>query len=78
MIDALDSLYLMGLPDEFGRAVAAVAQLDWANTTYAAQINVFETTIRYLGGLLSGLRPQRRGGAAAQGRGARRHVVPRF
>jgi mannosyl-oligosaccharide alpha-1,2-mannosidase len=52
MIDALDTLYIMGLRDEFDFAAAAVAQLDWANTTYRS-VNVFETTIRHLGGLLS-------------------------
>lgn len=52
MIDALDTLYIMGLRDEFTFAAATIAQLDWANTTYRS-INVFETTIRHLAGLLS-------------------------
>lgn len=52
MIDALDTLYIMGLQDEFNFAAQTIAQLDWANTTYR-DINVFETTIRHLGGLLS-------------------------
>ncbi|KAB5549548.1 family 47 glycosyl hydrolase [Coniochaeta sp. 2T2.1] len=52
MIDALDTLYIMGLRDEFDFAAGTIAQLDWANTTYH-EINVFETTIRHLGGLLS-------------------------
>ncbi|KAH8905752.1 glycoside hydrolase family 47 protein [Coniochaeta sp. PMI_546] len=52
MIDALDTLYIMGLQDEFNLAAETIAQLDWANTTYR-DINVFETTIRHLGGLLS-------------------------
>lgn len=52
MIDALDTLYIMGLRDEFDFATQTIAQLDWANSTYR-DINVFETTIRHLGGLLS-------------------------
>ena len=52
MIDALDTLYIMGLRDEFTFAAGTIAQLDWANTTYR-DINVFETTIRHMGGLLS-------------------------
>lgn len=51
MIDALDTMYIMGLQDEFSFAAATVAQLDWANTTYTS-INVFESTIRLLGGLI--------------------------
>ena len=52
LVDSLDTLWIMGLPDEFDQAAAAAAQLDWANTTETAA-NLFETTIRHLGGLLS-------------------------
>jgi mannosyl-oligosaccharide alpha-1,2-mannosidase len=52
LVDSLDTLWIMDLKDEFyTAAAAAAAQLDWANTTDTA-INVFETTIRHLGGLL--------------------------
>ncbi|AEO65097.1 087370f7-07de-420c-a5bf-ba3c0a36ffff [Thermothielavioides terrestris] len=51
LVDSLDTLWIMGLEDEFYVAAAAAAQLDWANTTETA-VNVFETTIRHLGGLL--------------------------
>ncbi len=51
MIDALDTLWLMGMEDEFEEAVEAVASIDF-NTATQLPINVFETTIRYLGGLL--------------------------
>lgn len=51
LVDSLDTLWIMDLTDEFHDAAAAAAQLDWANTTETAA-NVFETTIRYLGGLL--------------------------
>jgi mannosyl-oligosaccharide alpha-1,2-mannosidase len=51
LVDSLDTLWIMDLTDDFHDAAAAAAQLDWANTTDTAA-NVFETTIRYLGGLL--------------------------
>jgi len=52
LVDALDSLWIMGLKDEFRKAVAACEQIDFT-TTETASVNVFETTIRYLGGFLA-------------------------
>ncbi|CAG9949731.1 unnamed protein product [Clonostachys rosea f. rosea IK726] len=52
LVDALDTLWIMGLKDEFRLAVAEVALIDWQSTSQR-KINLFETTIRYLGGLLS-------------------------
>ncbi|CAI0646394.1 unnamed protein product [Colletotrichum noveboracense] len=52
MVDGLDSLWIMGMHDEFRRAVRTVALIDWSNTTESAA-NMFETTIRHLGGLIS-------------------------
>jgi len=52
LVDALDTLYIMGMKEEFVAALPAIGTLDWAETTLTS-INVFETTIRYLGGLLS-------------------------
>jgi mannosyl-oligosaccharide alpha-1,2-mannosidase len=52
VVDALDTLWIMGLESEFNEAVAAVVRLDWSKTE-AGAINIFETTIRHLGGLLS-------------------------
>ena len=52
MIDSLDTLWIMDLKKDFYEGVEAVASLDWANTT-AKEVNLFETTIRHLGGLLS-------------------------
>jgi len=52
LVDSLDTLWIMDLKDDFYDSVAAVAQLDWANTEDTA-CNFFETTIRHLGGLLS-------------------------
>jgi mannosyl-oligosaccharide alpha-1,2-mannosidase len=52
IVDALDTLWIMDLKDDFRDAAAAAAQLDWAHTSDTAA-NLFETTIRHLGGLLS-------------------------
>ena len=52
LVDALDTLWIMGLKDDFRRAVKAVATLDFMSTRDSS-LNLFETTIRYLGGLLS-------------------------
>lgn len=52
VVDSLDTLWIMGLKDEFEEAVVAVGEIDFSDTT-ADTLNVFETTIRYLGGLLA-------------------------
>ncbi|KAI9669567.1 MAG: hypothetical protein M1817_004610 [Caeruleum heppii] len=51
LVDTLDTLWIMDLKDDFGEAVEAIAKIDFT-TTDEDTINVFETTIRYLGGLL--------------------------
>ncbi|GBF63937.1 endoplasmic reticulum mannosyl-oligosaccharide 1,2-alpha-mannosidase [Trichophyton mentagrophytes] len=51
MVDGLDTLWIMGLYDEFAEAVKAIDDIDFNNCT-VDEVNVFETTIRYLGGLL--------------------------
>ncbi|KAL5116842.1 hypothetical protein ACEQ8H_005323 [Pleosporales sp. CAS-2024a] len=52
LVDALDTLWIMGLKEEFEEAVKAVEKIDFT-TTPRADIPLFETTIRYLGGLLA-------------------------
>lgn len=52
LIDALDTLIIMGLDEEFDLALSAVKKIDFS-TSMEPVLNVFETTIRYLGGLLS-------------------------
>ncbi|KAI0876589.1 glycoside hydrolase [Hypoxylon argillaceum] len=52
LVDSLDTLWLIGLKDEFESAVKACDDVDFTTTT-ARDINVFETTIRYLGGFLA-------------------------
>lgn len=51
LVDALDTLWIMGLRDEFEEAAKAVDQIDFT-TSPRNDIPVFETTIRYLGGLV--------------------------
>ena len=52
LVDSLDTLWIMGFGDEFDAAVADVVKIDFSSST-EAELNVFETTIRYLGGFLS-------------------------
>ncbi|CAK7204207.1 hypothetical protein SEUCBS139899_006961 [Sporothrix eucalyptigena] len=52
LVDTLDTLWIMGLHAEFQNAVNAIEQIDFS-TTNLDEVNVFETTIRYLGGFLS-------------------------
>ncbi len=52
LVDALDTLWIMGLKEEFELAVKAVHDIDFT-TTDSDVINVFETTIRYMGGFLA-------------------------
>lgn len=52
IVDALDGLWLMGFKDDFRAAVRFISRIDWSNT-HGETVNVFEVTIRYLGGLLS-------------------------
>ncbi|TGO23281.1 hypothetical protein BPAE_0137g00010 [Botrytis paeoniae] len=52
LVDTLDSLWIMDMHSEFKVAVEAIQAIDFS-TCALEQINVFETTIRYLGGFLS-------------------------
>jgi mannosyl-oligosaccharide alpha-1,2-mannosidase len=52
LVDSLDTLWMMGLRDEFYEAVQAVATIDFGQST-AGTVNTFETCIRYLGGLIA-------------------------
>lgn len=51
LADSLDTLWIAGMKDEFEEAVKAVEELDFG-TSFRKDIPVFETVIRYLGGLL--------------------------
>ena len=52
LVDSLDTLWIMGLKAEFEEAVAATVTIDFTKSQHE-EINVFETTIRYLGGFLA-------------------------
>ncbi|KAG8627645.1 hypothetical protein KVT40_005128 [Elsinoe batatas] len=52
LVDNLDTLWIMGLRDEYNDAVEAALQIRW-DKTVTQELNVFETTIRYLGGFLA-------------------------
>ncbi|KAI8882041.1 glycoside hydrolase family 47 protein [Backusella circina FSU 941] len=49
--DGLDTLLIMNLQDEYDTAINYIKRVDWKNTTSSSK--TFETTIRYLGGLLA-------------------------
>jgi mannosyl-oligosaccharide alpha-1,2-mannosidase len=52
LVDTLDTLWIMGMKEEFEEAVKAVEKIDFT-TTPRASIPLFETTIRYLGGFIA-------------------------
>ena len=52
LVDSLDTLWIMGMKEEFEEAVQAVKNIDFTTTPYRTDIPVFETIIRYLGGLI--------------------------
>ena len=51
LVDSLDTLWIMGMEEEFEEAVEAIAHIDFS-ISQSSMVNVFETTIRYLGGFL--------------------------
>ncbi|ROT40027.1 seven-hairpin glycosidase [Sodiomyces alkalinus F11] len=57
LFDSLDTLWIMGLKDEFYDAATYAAQVDWAAEKTRAEggggFNVLDTTVRHLAGLLS-------------------------
>lgn len=52
LIDALDTLWIIGAKDEFESAIKDVEMINFGYTALE-KINVFETNIRHLGGLLA-------------------------
>ncbi|KAG1223028.1 hypothetical protein G6F35_004919 [Rhizopus arrhizus] len=50
MVDSLSTMLVMGLDDEFDQVLSFIEEIDFKVDT---DISVFETIIRYLGGLLS-------------------------
>ncbi|KAI0394417.1 glycoside hydrolase family 47 protein [Xylariaceae sp. FL0594] len=52
LVDSLDTLWIMGMEDEFKKAMTEVEKIDFT-ISKRSEIPVFETTIRYLGGLIA-------------------------
>ncbi|MCJ1404258.1 hypothetical protein MMC11_007483 [Xylographa trunciseda] len=52
LVDTLDTLWIMGMEEEFQQAALAVGEIDFT-TSIRSDIPLFETTIRYLGGLIA-------------------------
>ena len=52
LVDSLDTMWIMGLEEDFVEATNALNEIDFT-TSNRGGIPVFETTIRYLGGLVS-------------------------
>lgn len=52
-VDALDTLLIMGLMDEYKYALEATYSIKFADLESECVINLFETTIRHLGGLMA-------------------------
>lgn len=52
LVDSLDTLWMMGLKKEFQEATKAVAEIDFT-ASIRNDIPLFETVIRYLGGLIA-------------------------
>src|SRR6266498_1737629 len=51
IVDALDTMWIMDLKDEFNESRDFVSKLNFTNSD--SETNVFETIIRYLGGFIS-------------------------
>ncbi|KAJ7064868.1 glycoside hydrolase family 47 protein [Mycena amicta] len=53
IVDALPTIWIMGLESDFVEAVNFSSHIDFSKSQTSDTVSVFETTIRYLGGLLS-------------------------
>ncbi|TFK34475.1 glycoside hydrolase family 47 protein [Crucibulum laeve] len=53
IVDALSTMNIMGLNDLFNEGVNFSSKIDFSHSQTSDTVSVFETTIRYLGGLLS-------------------------
>ncbi|SJL03895.1 related to Mannosyl-oligosaccharide alpha-1,2-mannosidase precursor [Armillaria ostoyae] len=53
IVDAMSTMYVMGLDDLLDEAVTYAGTIDFSSSKTSDHVSVFETTIRYLGSLLS-------------------------
>jgi mannosyl-oligosaccharide alpha-1,2-mannosidase len=52
-VDSLDTLLIMGLEDEYKKTVEATYDVKFIDLDHECIINLFETTIRHLGGMMA-------------------------
>ncbi|KAL0569097.1 hypothetical protein V5O48_012873 [Marasmius crinis-equi] len=53
IVDAMSTMVIMGLDDFYKEALEFSSKIDFSRSQTNATVSVFETTIRYLGGLIS-------------------------
>ncbi|KAJ7185551.1 glycoside hydrolase family 47 protein [Mycena filopes] len=53
IVDAMPTMFVMGFEDFFQEAVNFSANIDFSKSQTSDKVSIFETTIRYIGGLLS-------------------------
>ncbi|KAJ6595756.1 seven-hairpin glycosidase [Mycena vulgaris] len=53
LVDAMPTMFIMGLEDLFEEAVNFSSNIDFSKSQTSDTVSLFETTIRYVGGLLS-------------------------
>ncbi|CAE6430564.1 unnamed protein product [Rhizoctonia solani] len=53
IVDAMSTMKIMGLEDLFAEAVEFSSKIDFSRSKTPDNVSLFETTIRYLGGLIS-------------------------
>ncbi|KIJ32152.1 glycoside hydrolase family 47 protein [Sphaerobolus stellatus SS14] len=53
IVDAMDTMKIMGLEDLFQTAINFSSQIDFSKSNTPDTVSLFESTIRYVGGLLS-------------------------
>ncbi|POW17687.1 hypothetical protein PSTT_00274, partial [Puccinia striiformis] len=53
LVDALDTLFVMNLQDRFTQGVAETLKIDFSRSQTDDGVSIFETTIRYIAGILS-------------------------
>lgn len=53
-IDALSTALIMNIPEIVNQIVDYVPEIDWSVSANDQPVSLFETTIRYVAGLLSG------------------------
>ena len=52
LVGLVDTLWIMGLYEEFDQAINATMTIDFKHNAGTCTVSLFESTIRYLGGLL--------------------------